>query len=116
MLATAAMIKGVPIAFLFLALAAAFRRFSKGALFGALAISWLRRATVAGALSVLAEPIAATLRATALAPALTGRAQVMFVMRFDQVGAGLFVAAAIWVAVWALEEGRRARADLAEIV
>jgi hypothetical protein len=116
MLAAAAMIKGLPLAFLFFALAVAFRRFAKGALFGAVAIKWLRRATVAGALSVLAEPIAATLRATALAPALTGRSQVMFVIGVDQLGAGLFLAAAIWVAVWALEEGRQARADLAGYV
>jgi hypothetical protein len=116
MLVGAAMIKGLPIAVLFFALAAAFRRFSKGALFGALAIKWLRRATLAGAFAVLAEPVAATLRATALAPALTGRSQVLFVMRFDHVGAGLFVVAAIWVVVWALEEGQRARADLAGYV
>jgi hypothetical protein len=116
MLVTAALVRGLPIAFLFFALAIAFRRFSKGALFGAVAIRWLRRATVAGALAVLAEPIAATLRATALAPAITGRAQVLFVMRFDHVGAGLFLMTTIWVVVWALEEGHRARADLASYV
>jgi hypothetical protein len=116
MLAAAAAVKGLPMAVLFLALAAAFVRFSKGALFGALAITWLRRATAAGVLAVLAEPISATLRATALVPALTGRPQVLFVMRFDHLGAGLFVAAVIWVAVWALQEGRRARAELAGYV
>ncbi len=112
----AGVLDALPAALVFLTLAMAFRRFARGAIFGGRAIIWLRRAALAGAASALASPVAASLRATALTPALTGREQIVLVVSAEQVLAGLFLAAVLWVAVWALEEGRSVREDLAGYV
>ena len=60
----------------------------------------------------IAEPVATTLRATAMVPVLTGQEQIIFAIRGEQVAYALFFAAAAWVATWALNEGRQIRDDL----
>jgi hypothetical protein len=106
LLAGAAVVYALPAVLIFLSLAMAFLRFAAGAPFGAKAIRWLRRAAAGGAMLALAHPVAATLRATALTPALSGKSQVVFAVDGDAIGGMLFLSAATWVAVWALEQGR----------
>ena len=112
LLALASLATALPAAFTFWALFMAFRRFARGAVFGAQAIRWLGRASVGAALLAIADPVAATLRATALLPVLTGRDQLVFALKGEHLAYGLFFAAAAWVATQALTEGRQVRDDL----
>jgi hypothetical protein len=115
LLTAAAVVYAIPAVLIFLALAMAFLRFASRAPFGAQAIRWLRRAAAGGVVLALAHPVAATLRATALMPAL-GEPRVVFVFEANAVVGMLFLSAATWAAVWALEQGRTLREDLAGYV
>lgn len=110
------LVRAVPDAFMFFALALALRRFAGGDPFGVRAIRWLRRAALAAAASVMAQPIATSLRDTALEPAITGGGGLRFSVAGDEVLVGLFLAGVVWVAAWALEEGRSAQDELAKFV
>lgn len=116
MLAAGESARALPSFLLFLFLALAFRRLAKGEGFGGGAAGWLRRAAVAALVAVLAQPVADTLRMTALSPITTGRQQIFIAFNGGPFLWGLLLAGAVWVAVWALEEARLVAAELAEIV
>ena len=80
------------------------------------AIRWLRRAATAAAVLVLAKPLAESLQATAIAPAVGGGAGWRFAIVGSDVPLDLLLVGVAWVAAWAIEQGMRARAELAEYV
>ena len=116
MLFASKLVSGVPEALMYLSLALALGRFGRSDPFSPSAVRWLRRAALAAAAAVLAQPIATTLRNTALQPAVTGKDGVVFALAGNQLVAGLFLAGVVWVVAWAFEEGRRARDELAQYV
>ena len=80
------------------------------------AIRWLRRAATSAALLALAKPLADSLQATAVAPAITGTDGWRFFIVGSDVPLDLLLAGTAWVAAWAIELGLRARAELTEYV
>ena len=116
MLSIGAFLSAVPSSLLFLFLALAFRRFARGEGFDGRAAASLRHAATAAVVAVLVQPFADSIKATALSPAMTGRQQLFITFNGGPFFWGLLLAGAVWVAVWALEQGRLAQAELAEIV
>jgi hypothetical protein len=114
-LAAAEAVRGLPAVSLFLFLALGLRRLADGG-FDWGAVVWLRRAAGAALVTVLAQPVADTLRATALSPVTTGRHQLFISFNGGPFFWGLLLAGGVWICVWALEEARRVRSELAEIV
>ena len=116
MLFAGAVLGAVPSSLIFLFLASAFRRFARGEGFDGRASASLRRAAAAALAAVFVQPIADTIRATALSPVSTGRQQLFIAFDGGPFFWGLLLAGAVWVAMWALEQGRLAQAELAKIV
>lgn len=116
MLFIAAILRAVPSSLLFLFLAFAFRRFARGEGFDGRAAVSLRRAAAAAVVAVLVQPFADTIKVTALSPVVTGREQLVIAFNGGPFFWGLLLAGTVWVAVWALEQGRLAQVELAEIV
>jgi hypothetical protein len=114
-LAAAEAVRGLPAAFLFLALALGLRRLAAGGIAGG-AVPWLRRAAAAALATVVAQPFADTLRATALSPITTGRQQLYIAFNGGPFFWGLLLAGGVWIFVWALDEAREAEGELAAIV
>jgi len=113
----AEMLRAVPSFLLFVGLAMAARHFAREWTLGAGALAWLRRAAVAALAAVLAEPLADTIRATALSPIITGGAGELFLV-FDVPAflSGLLLAGAAWLSVWAFYHVRQVETELAQIV
>lgn len=116
MLFASKLARALPDFLMYASLALALRCFASGDPFGLQAVRWLRRGAAAAFASVLAQPVATSLRNTALEPALTGVGGLHFSVAGDEVVVGLFLAGVVWVAAWALEEGRRTQAELAQFV
>jgi hypothetical protein len=112
----AGLAKRLPQALLFASLALALRRFGGAARFDAEGLVWLRRAAGFALLAVLGQPIADTLRATALSPLLTGRLEPFILFDGPPFFWGLLLAGGVWVCAWAMDEARRVESELAEIV
>lgn len=110
-----AMTAALPAAWMFLSLAMAFRVFGHRKDL-TVAVRWLRAAALGAIAWVLLQPVADTLRATALSPASTGRQQIFLMFQGGDFLWGIIVAGAALVAVWALEERIKAERALAEIV
>ena len=115
-LAAGEALRAVPAVLLYLFLALAFRQFARGHGMPRAAIPWLRRAAGAALLAVLVQPVADTLRMTALSPVAIGRQQWHVAFNGGPFLWGLLLAGAVWVAVWALEQAGAVEAELAEIV
>jgi hypothetical protein len=115
LIAAASLASAIPTALMFLALGLAFRAVARRRDFAA-ATRWLRRAAVAAMVAVAAQPVAATLRATALSPVSTGEQQLFLMFHGGDFLWGIMLAAAAWVAVWALEQAVKSERELAEIV
>lgn len=115
LVAAGALGSAIPTALMFLALALAFRAVGRRRDFAA-AIGWLRRAAVAAMVTVGIQPVAATLRATALSPVSTGEQKLFFMFDGGDFLWGIMLAATAWVAVWALEQAVKSERELAEIV
>ena len=107
--------RGLPAALLFLFLALGLRGLGRGG-FDRAAVIWLRRAAAAALAAVLAQPVADTLRATALSSVTTGRQQLFIAFNGGPFFWGLLLAGGVWVCVWALEEAREVEGELAAIV
>lgn len=110
------LVRAVPEALMYFALALAMRGFARGDPFGLDAVRWLRRSAGAALAAVLAQPVASSLRHTALEPALDGETAFRLTVAGDEFLAGLFLAGVVWVAAWALDEGRRTQDELAQIL
>ena len=116
MLSIGALLRAMPSSFLFLFLALAFRRFARGEGFDGRAAASLRHAATAAVVAVLVQPFADSIKVTALSPVTTGQQQLIIAFNGSPFFWGLLLAGTVWVAVWALEQGRLAQAELAEIV
>lgn len=108
--------RAIPEALMYFFLAFAMRDFARGHPFGLGAVRWLRRSAGAALAAVVAQPIALSLRSTLLEPALDGRAELRLAVAGDEFLAGLFLVGVVWVAAWAIDEGRRAQDELAQIL
>jgi hypothetical protein len=105
----------VPAALMFLALGLGLRALGRRRdLAGA--IPWLRRAALAAMASVVMEPIAATLRATALSPVSLGRQQVFIMVDVPDLLWGVMITGTLWVVILAFEQALKSERELAEIV
>jgi hypothetical protein len=108
--------KRVPEALLFACLAVALRSFGRAARFDAGGLLWLRRAASFAIIAVLAQPLADTLRATAVSPLLTGRLTPFILFNGPPFFWRLLLAGGVWVCAWAMEEAQQLESELAEIV
>lgn len=79
-------------------------------------IRWLQRATAAGVVMAIAEPVAQVLRDAVYLAAVTDTEEFSYSIEFTDIINNLLFACAAWAAIWALAAGLRARGDLAEIV
>jgi hypothetical protein len=111
-LIAAGLLRAAPLAALYWALAFALIRLGEPAAINRAAIRWLRRASVAAALLIFAKPLAESLQATAMSDFDGFR----FVIVGSDVPFDLLLVGIVWVAAWALEQGTRANAELAEYV
>jgi hypothetical protein len=71
---------------------------------------------VAAIAGVVLQPVAATLRATALSPVSTGEQQLFLMFDGGDFLWGIMLAGTAWVVVWTLEQAVKSERDLAEIV
>jgi len=115
-LAAGETIRALPVAMLFLFLALAFRRLARGETFSADVVRSFRRASVAALVSVIANPIADTVRMSVLSPVTTGRSQLFIAFNGGPFLWGMILAGAAWTAAWALDEARETQIELAEFV
>jgi|GEM_PF-5371667 len=115
LIAAGALTSAVPIALMFLALALAFRSVGRKRDFSE-AAKWLRRGAAAAITAVVLQPLAATLRATALSPVSTGEQQLFLMFDGGDFLWGIMLAGTAWVVVWTLEQAVKSERDLAEIV
>ncbi|WP_230481305.1 hypothetical protein [Sphingomonas sp. Leaf21] len=79
-------------------------------------IRWLQRATAAGIVMAVAEPVAQVLRDAVYLTAVADIETFSHSIDFTEIIDNLLFAGAAWAAIWALAAGLRARGDLAEIV
>jgi len=115
LVAAGALTAALPAVWMFFSLALAFQAFGRRKDLGR-AVRWLRRAALGAFAWVALQPLADTLRATALSPASTGRQQIFLMFQGGDFLWGIIIAGAALVAVWALEEGIKSERALAEIV
>jgi hypothetical protein len=115
LIAAGALTSALPTALMFLALALAFRSIGRNRNFSK-AATWLRRGAVAAIAGVVLQPVAATLRATALSPVSTGEQQLFLMFDGGDFLWGIMLAGTAWVVVWTLEQAVKSERDLAEIV
>jgi hypothetical protein len=115
LIGAAGIVQALPWAAMFLLLALAFRSIRQRGSF-ADAAARLRSAALAALIGTLLEPVASTLRATALSPILTGERQLYFFFNGRDVFWGVMVAGTAFVVVWVLDRALAAERELAEIV
>jgi hypothetical protein len=115
LIGAAGIVQALPWAAMFLLLALAFRSVRQRRSF-ADAAAWLRSAALAALAGTLLEPIASTLRATALSPLLVGERQLYFFFNGRDVFWGVMVAGTAFVVVWVLDRALAAERELAKIV
>jgi hypothetical protein len=108
-------ISALPWALMFLFLGLAFRAVRQRRAFP-IAARWLRGAALSALIGSMLEPVAATMRATALSPLIEGE-RTLF-LRFDASDTfwGVMVAGTAFVAVWVLERALASERELAKIV
>lgn len=111
----AGIVRAVPAVLLFVGLAMTFRAFAAGLGVG-IPLSWLRWTTTAAVAAVLAQPVADTIRETALSSVLIGAHRLHPSFDGGTFLWGLLVAGAVWTAVRMLDGARRSEAELAQIV
>ena len=76
----------------------------------------LRQASLAAVAGTCLAPVAATLRATAMTPAIEGGQQLFIWFDVNGVFWGFLIAGAIYMAVWVIEQAVAAQRQLAAIV
>ena len=112
LLALGELVRVVPEVVFLLSLAAALRRLARGEVFERATIRWLRRASVAGLCSVVADVVALYIQSATLTQ-LAGD----FTLELGGGAVDGFVFASVaWVVAWALDQGVRTRDELAEYV
>lgn len=116
MLVAAELARALPLVALYWMLGLALLALSRSVGVDPVAIRWLRRAATAAAVLVLAKPVAYSLQATAILPAIDGDNTWRFSIIGTDVPSDLLLAGAAWVAAWAIEQGLTARTELAEYV
>jgi hypothetical protein len=115
MLFVAQVVRALPFFVMFLALAMALRSFAQAG-FNPAAVRWIRRAALGAIVWTLAEPVAMSIRWTALSPITHGRDSVHLVLGGNELILGTLIAGAAWVVGWALEEALGMQRDLEEYV
>ena len=115
LIASGALASALSWSLMFLALGLALRALGRRRDLAA-SIPWLRRAALAAMASVAIEPIAATLRATALSPVSTGRQQIYIMVDVPDLLWGIMVTGTLWVVILAFEQALKSERELAEIV
>lgn len=115
LIGAAGIVQALPWAAMFLLLALAFRSVRQRRTF-ADAAARLRTAALAALVGTLLEPVASTLRATALSQLLTGEQQLYFFFNGRDVFWGVMVAGTAFVVVWVLDRALAAERELAKIV
>lgn len=115
LIGAAGFVQALPWAAMFLLLASAFRSVRQRRTF-ADAAARLRSAALAALVGSLLEPVASTLRATALSPLLVGERQFYFFFNGRDVFWGVMVAGTAFVVVWVLDRALAAERELAKIV
>lgn len=115
MIALGTAIESLPLVALYFLLARAFTLFAVDPV-GDRAIPWLRLASLAALVTVLVQPVADSLRATALSPLIFGYQHNALIFNGGPFIRGLLLAGAAWISVRLLEQARDVRAELAEIV
>ncbi len=108
----AELLRAVPLAALYGALAFALIRLGQPEAINRAAIRWLRRATVAAAVLILAKPLADSLESSAM----SGPGVFSLVIAGNDIPFDLLLVGIAWVAAWALEQGTRANDELAEFI
>ncbi|MDP3368804.1 MAG: hypothetical protein Q8M32_03030 [Brevundimonas sp.] len=112
LLIAAELLRALPLAALYGALAFALIRLGEPEAVNRGAIRWLRRASVAAAALIFAKPLAESLQATAL----SGSDGFRFAIVGSDLPFDLLLVGIVWVVAWALEQGTRAHDELAEYV
>jgi len=113
--AAAGLAASLPWAFMFLFLGLGFRAAGKRAELDAAARS-LRQAALAAVIGACLVPVAATLQATGMTPALDGGQQLFVRLDFGGVFWGFLIAGTAYVATWVIEQALAAQRQLASIV
>jgi hypothetical protein len=96
---------------MFLSLALAFNSLARAG-FNSVAVRWIRRAALSALLWTLAQPLAMSIRWTAMSPITHGRELGHIVFDGEALIVGTLIAGAAWVAVWAFEEALVMQRDL----
>lgn len=115
LIGAAGLVRALPWAAMFLFLGLAFRSVRQRRTF-AEAAARLRTAALAALAAAVLEPVAATMRATALSPILLGERQFFFLFDASDVVWGVMVAGTAFVVVWVLERAQTTERELAKIV
>jgi hypothetical protein len=113
--AVAGFAASLPWALMFLYLGLGFRAARKRAGLDA-AATRLRRAALAALAGACLAPVATTLRATAMTPALPGGQQLFIWFDASGVFWGLLIAGTAYVAIWVIEQALAAQRQLAAII
>jgi hypothetical protein len=111
----AQMLRALPFFVLFAGLAIAVHGFGKAGL-NFSSVQWLRRSGLAGLIWVLMEPVALSIRMTAMSPITHGRELNHIAIGGNGFFLALMVAGAVWVCLRVMEEAFRLRSDLEEFV
>lgn len=115
LIGAAGLVRALPWAAMFLFLGFAFRSIRQRRGF-ADASGRLRAAALAALVASFLEPVAATMRATALSPLLVGQRQFFFLFDASDVLWGVMVAGTAFVVVWVMEQALATERELAKIV
>lgn len=115
LIGAAGLVRTLPWAAMFLLVGLAFRSVRQRRGF-ADAAARLRGAALAALAAAILEPVAATMRATALSPLLLGERSFFFLFDASDVFWGVMVAGTAFVVVWVLERAQATERELAKIV
>lgn len=115
LIGAAGIVLALPWAAMFLFLGLAFRSVRRRRTF-ADAAARLRAAALAALVAAFLEPVAATMRATALSPLLLGERQLFFLFDASSVAGGVMVAGTAFVVIWVLERALATERELAKMI
>lgn len=115
-LAAATLAQYLPLVALYVALGFTMLRLRDAERFNLRAIIWLRRAALISAIAVIAKPVAENLQSWALRPIYDMIGGWHFSIIGSELVTDLLLAGIVWVAAWALSEGRRVNDELSEYI
>lgn len=115
-LAAATLAQYLPLVALYAALGFTMLRLRDAERFNLRAIIWLRRTALISAIAVIAKPVAENLQSWALRPVYDMLGGWHFSIIGSELVTDLLLAGIVWVAAWALSEGRRVNDELSEYI